>query len=83
MEVGAYNKYIVKIDGSGRLTVRNRRFLRPVQSYKEIIGKPASTAGAPAADKTAPPPTQAEARRSARVAKKNQAATTNRHPSRK
>ena len=82
MEVGAFDKYTIKIDGSGRLTNRNRRFLRPVRSYKEIISRPAPAAGAPAADKTVPPPTQAEPRRSARVAKRNQAATTGRCPSR-
>ena len=30
MEVGAYDKYTVKINGIGRLTDRNRRFLRPI-----------------------------------------------------
>ena len=32
VEVGNHDKYTVKVDGSGRLTVRNRRFLRPMQS---------------------------------------------------
>ena len=40
VEVGTSNKYTVKIDGSGCLTDRNRRFLHPIQTYREIIGKP-------------------------------------------
>ena len=83
VEVGAFDKYNVKIDGSGRLTNRNRRFLRPVRSYKEIISRPAPAPAAPAADETAQQPTQAETRRSARVAKRNQAATTCHRPSHK
>ena len=83
VEAGAFDKYTIKIDGSGRLTNRNRRILRPVRSYKDIISRPAPAVGAPAADKTAPPPTQAEPRKSARVAKRNQAVTIGRRPSRK
>ena len=71
VEVGAFDNYTIKIDGSGRLTNRNRRFLRPVRSYKEMISRPA-----PAADKTAPPCSQPEPRRSARVARTNHSATT-------
>ena len=82
VEVGAFNKYSIKIDGSRRLTNRNREFLRPVRSYKEMISRPAPAAGTPAADETAPPPTQPEPRRSARVIRRNQAATTGRRPSR-
>ena len=71
VEVGAYDKYTVKINDNGRLTNRNRRFLRLIQTYREIIGKPTPTAGEPAADKTASQQTQAESRRSARVAKRS------------
>ena len=28
MEIGFHDKYVIKVDGSGRLTTRNRRFLR-------------------------------------------------------
>ena len=49
--------------------------------YRSEENSPA--ARAPAADETAPPPTQVEPRRSARVAKRNQAATTGRRPSSK
>ena len=80
-EVGAFNKYTIKIDGSWGLTKRNRRFLRPIRSYKEIISRtaPATRSPAtrsPAADETASLQTQAEPRRPAMVAKRNQAATT-------
>ena len=63
MEVGDYNKYTVKVNGSGCLTNRNRRFLCPIRTYKELIGKTTPTAGDPAADKATPPQTQAEPRR--------------------
>ena len=41
VEVGDHDKYTVKVDGSGRLTVRNRRFLRPMYKSGEtsIDGK--------------------------------------------
>ena len=41
VETTDFDKYTMKIDGSERLTVRNRRFLWPVQSYKEAISHPA------------------------------------------
>ena len=62
VEVGAYNRYAIKeVGGNGGLNDRNRRFLHQIRIFKKIIGKPAPTAGAPAADVTAPP--QAEPRR--------------------
>ena len=82
MEGAAFDKYTIKIDGSGGLTNRNRRLLSLIQSQKEIISRLAPAAGTPAADKTASPPTQADPRRSARVAKRNKAATTGLRPSR-
>ena len=33
--MGQHDKYTVKVDGSGRLTVRNRRFLRPMHRSRE------------------------------------------------
>ena len=36
-DVGANDQYIVKIDGSGRLTSRNRRFLRQFQPASMVI----------------------------------------------
>ena len=36
VEVGKFDKYTVKVDGSGRLTVRNRRFLRPLQEPVKV-----------------------------------------------
>ena len=71
VEVGAYDKYTVKINDNGRLTNRNRRFLRLIQTYRKIIGKLTPTAGEPAADKMASQQTQAKPRRSARVAKRS------------
>ena len=37
VEVGEFDKYIVKMDGSGRLTVRNRKFLKPITSFQEEL----------------------------------------------
>ena len=32
--VGEYDQYQIKVDGTGRITTRNRRFLRKVQPYQ-------------------------------------------------
>ena len=34
LEVGEYDQYQIKVDGTGRITTRNRRFLRKVQPYQ-------------------------------------------------
>ena len=44
VEVAAFNKYVIKVVGSGRLTTRNRRLLRPIQTYKTAISKPSTKA---------------------------------------
>jgi hypothetical protein len=40
VEKNYFEMYTVKLDESGQLTVRNRRFLKPFQSYKDAISKP-------------------------------------------
>jgi hypothetical protein len=77
-EVGDIDKYTIKIDGSGRLTNRNRRFLQPVRPNKEAIRMPAPADGLPAENDTALPPTQSQPRRSKRVPRRDQPATTGR-----
>ena len=37
VEVRPNDQYVVKVDGSGRLTVRNRKFLRPIKPVKETL----------------------------------------------
>ena len=37
VEVRPNDQYVVKVDGSGRLTVRNRKFLRPIKPVKEAL----------------------------------------------
>ena len=37
VEVLDYQSYIVKMDGSGRTSKRNRRFLRPIKPYKHAL----------------------------------------------
>ena len=83
VEVGDFDKYMIKMDGSGRLTTRNRRALRPIQCYKRTISwsTPTTASPAPTTEPTAatpprpaPAPAPApEARKSARVAKKTYA----------
>ena len=70
-----FYKYTIKVDGSGQLTKRNRRFLRPVRPYKEEISRQAPAAVRPTAEDTAPPPTQPQPKWSERVAKKSRSAT--------
>ena len=36
VEVLGFDQYKVKIDGSGRLSLRNRRFLRPITPYTSM-----------------------------------------------
>ena len=80
MEVAAFNKYVIKVDGNGRLTTRNRRLLCPIQTYKEAISKPSTKADTEtnAKDET---PTITQPRCLDRVAKRNKAAPTGRRPS--
>ena len=79
VKVGAFNKYVIKVDGNGRLTTRNRRLLCPIQTYKEAIRKPSTKADTKtnAKDET---PTTTQPRRSDRVAKRNKAAPTGHRP---
>ena len=42
VELGNYNQYWVKVDGSGRLSLRNRRFLRKFVPPSVNIGDPLS-----------------------------------------
>ena len=37
VEVRPNDQYVVKVDGSGRLTVRNRKFLKPIKPVKEAL----------------------------------------------
>ena len=91
VEVGEFGKYTVKVDGSGRLTVRNRQFLRPIRTYREAISQPAprdamasqdgaltpaTTSQEPATTST--PGQPAQPRRSLRVAKRTYAEAASR-----
>ena len=37
VEVLGHDSYLVKVDGSGRTTQRNRRFLKPITPYASLI----------------------------------------------
>ncbi len=37
MEVASHDSYVIKMDGSGRVTRRNRQFLKPIRGYIEIL----------------------------------------------
>ena len=56
-EIGEHNKYVVKIDGTGRLTTRNRRFLRKYTPATLDISHQAPLISTPTAH-AAPQPTQ-------------------------
>jgi hypothetical protein len=75
VEVGKHDKYTVKVDGSGRLTVRNRRFLRPMQSpVKASKEKLADQNKEELADQTKEGSDNRLVRRSDRLAKKTKVA---------
>ena len=40
VECEDFNKYTVKMDGSGRLSCRNRQFLRPIVPYRKVLTDP-------------------------------------------
>ncbi len=40
VEVRDHNKYVIRVDGSGRLTIRNRRFLRKLYQDKTMFASP-------------------------------------------
>ena len=62
VEVGNYDQYWVKVDGSGRLTLRNRRFLRKFVPPSLTIGDPLSHSHQPygLATRDSFPPTRSE-----------------------
>ena len=37
VEVLDYQSYLVKMDGTGRVSKRNRRFLKPIRTYRELL----------------------------------------------
>jgi hypothetical protein len=43
VEVRQHDQYVVRVDGSGRVTLRNRKFLRRFQLYKPSIHSPVAT----------------------------------------
>ena len=39
-EVLPFDAYLIRVDGSGRVTKRNRKFLRPIVPYSSVLGLP-------------------------------------------
>ena len=37
VEVKEFDQYVIQVDGSGRLTIRNRKFLRPLITFKDDL----------------------------------------------
>ena len=70
------------MDGSGRLTDRNRRFLRPIKCYKRTISPPEPAPTPAAVDLNEPPrpmaatPAATEPRRSKAIVKQSYATVT-------
>jgi hypothetical protein len=54
VETLPYNQYRIKMDGSGRVSLRNRRFLKPITTYA-TIGARTHTPTSPPAPSQAPP----------------------------
>ena len=54
IEVRQFDQYVIRVDGSGRVTLRNRKFLR---KYLPVVPRPpvAMLPGAPATNLTPPP----------------------------
>ena len=40
LEIGDFDKFTITVDGSGRLTDRNRKFLQLIKCYKRAISPP-------------------------------------------
>ena len=65
VEVLTFDQYRIKVDGSGRISLRNRRFLKPITPYNRI-----KTGTQDGADSVEPPPGESATqvlRRSERV----------------
>ena len=43
VDVLEHNSYLVKMDGSGRVSKRRRAFLKPMTAYKDILAKSRET----------------------------------------
>lgn len=39
VEVGEFDAYLVKMDGSGRISKRNRQYLRPIRAVSDILAE--------------------------------------------
>ena len=37
VEIQPFESYLVKMDGSGRVTKRNRRFLKPIKTFRDLL----------------------------------------------
>ena len=61
VEVKEFDQYVIKVDGSGRLTVRNRKFLRPLITFKDDLKEQSNQEAVK----------ETQARRSVRLTEKN------------
>jgi hypothetical protein len=39
VDIMGHDQYSVKVDGTGRITLRNRRFLHPIVPYKDVLNQ--------------------------------------------
>ncbi len=58
VEVRQYDQYVVRVDGSGRVTLRNRKFLRSFQLYKPSTHSPTTAIPTLSRDASAPSTTK-------------------------
>ena len=54
VEITGHDSYLIKLDGSGKLTRRNRQFLRKFQPFKQTIVDPSTSLSSPGDEQTAP-----------------------------
>ena len=62
VEVQEFQSYLVKMDGTGRVTKRNQRFLKPIRTYRELLAGVTPEAERPTSSRVATPTAAAAAR---------------------
>ena len=55
VEVQEYDSYLIKVDGSNKATKRNRKFLRKLVTYNEVLNGPADIKSTPPSPADSPP----------------------------
>ena len=70
VEVLPHQQYKVKMDGSGDVSLRNRRFLKKIIPIQSVLAKPQPSSNTPPSDEVGKPEQSKETRKSSRKTKK-------------